>query len=41
VLGHGASRLQVGSRVTFVEELGEKGPQATTVRLLGKHGLRV
>jgi cold shock CspA family protein len=41
VLGDGASRLQVGSRVTFVEELGEKGPQATTVKLLGKHSLRV
>jgi hypothetical protein len=26
--------------VTFAEEMGEKGPQATTVRLLGKHGLR-
>jgi cold shock CspA family protein/ribosome-associated translation inhibitor RaiA len=40
VFGHGASRLRVGSRVTFVEESGEKGPQATTVKLLGKHGLR-
>ena len=40
VLGHGASQLRVGSRVTFVEESGEKGPQATTVKLLGKHGLR-
>jgi hypothetical protein len=26
--------------VTFAEEMGEKGPQASTVRLLGKHGLR-
>jgi len=41
VLGGAASRLQIGSRVTFVEELGEKGPQATTVKLLGKHSLRV
>jgi cold shock CspA family protein len=41
VLGGAASRLQVGSRVTFVEEPGEKGPQATTVKLLGKHSLRV
>jgi cold shock CspA family protein len=35
------SELAVGSRVTFADEIGEKGPQATTVRLLGKHGLRV
>jgi cold shock CspA family protein len=41
VLAGAASQLQVGSRVTFVEELGEKGPQATTVKLLGKHSLRV
>ncbi len=41
VLGEGFSRLQVGSRVTFSEEAGEKGTQATTVKLLGKHGLRV
>jgi len=26
--------------VTFAEEVGEKGPQASTVKLLGKHGLR-
>jgi len=30
----------VGTHVTFVEELGEKGPQASTVKLLGKHSLR-
>ena len=41
VLDEGFSRLHVGSRVTFAEELGEKGAQATTVKLLGKHGLRV
>ena len=40
VLGDGFSRLRVGSRVTFAEEPGEKGVQATTVKLLGKHGLR-
>ena len=33
--------LAVGSRVVFVDEIGEKGAQATTVRPLGKHGLRV
>jgi cold shock CspA family protein len=35
------SRLAVGTRVTFVEEMGEKGPQASTVKLLGKHSLRL
>jgi len=41
VLDDGFSRLRVGSRVTFAEETGEKGAQATTVKLLGKHGLRI
>lgn len=37
----GASRLVApGTRVTFFEEMGEKGPQASTVRILGKHSLR-
>jgi cold shock CspA family protein/ribosome-associated translation inhibitor RaiA len=40
VLDDAFSRLQVGSRVTFAEERGDKGPRATTVKLLGKHGLR-
>jgi cold shock CspA family protein/ribosome-associated translation inhibitor RaiA len=40
VLDDAFSRLSVGSRVTFAEEQGDKGPQATTVKLLGKHGLR-
>ncbi len=35
------SKLAVGTRVMFVDEIGEKGPQASTVKLLGKHGLRV
>jgi len=39
VLDHPA-HLAVGMRVTFVEEAGDKGPQASTVRLLGKHALR-
>ena len=30
-------RLAVGSEVTYVEELGEKGPQASTVKLVGRH----
>ena len=41
VLNNGFSRLTVGARVTFAEEAGEKGTQATTVKLLGKHALRV
>jgi len=41
VLDDGFARLHVGSRVTFAEERGERGAQASTVRLLGKHGLRV
>lgn len=40
VLDDGFARLRVGSRVTFAEETGDKGAQASTVRLLGKHGLR-
>lgn len=34
------SKIAPGIQVTFVEEMGEKGPQASTVRLLGKHGMR-
>jgi ribosomal subunit interface protein len=33
------ARLQAGQEVRFDEELGEKGPQATTVRVVGKHHL--
>ena len=40
VLDDAFARLAVGSRVGFVEEAGEKGAQATTVKLLGKHKLR-
>jgi cold shock CspA family protein/ribosome-associated translation inhibitor RaiA len=41
VLNGAFSRLTVGSRVRFAEEMGEGGPQASTVELLGKHGLRL
>jgi len=41
VLDNDYSRLAVGSRVTYAEEMGEKGPQASTVKLMGKHSLRV
>ena len=40
VLDGAFPRLEIGSRVTFVEEQGDKGAQASTVKLLGKHGLR-
>ena len=40
VLDGAFARLAVGSRIAFAEEAGEKGPQASTVKLLGKHGLR-
>lgn len=41
VLDAAFGSLVIGSRVTYCEESGEKGPQASTVRLLGKHGLRM
>jgi cold shock CspA family protein/ribosome-associated translation inhibitor RaiA len=37
VLGGGLRRLMVGADVTFVEERGEKGLQASTVKVIGKH----
>ena len=40
VLDDGFSHLSVGSRVTFAEEQGDKGPQASTVKLVGKPGMR-
>lgn len=41
VVDGGFDRLAVGTRVTFAEEMGDKGPQASTVKLLGKHTLRL
>jgi cold shock CspA family protein/ribosome-associated translation inhibitor RaiA len=41
VLENGFSRLGVGARVTYVEEMGDKGPQASTVKPMGKHALKV
>jgi cold shock CspA family protein/ribosome-associated translation inhibitor RaiA len=35
VLGSGLKRLSVGTDVEFVEERGDKGPQASTVKVLG------
>ena len=40
VLDDDFNKLAVGTRVTFAEEAGERGPQASTVRRLGKHGMR-
>jgi len=37
VLNGSFRRLRVGTLVSFVEEQGEKGPQASTVRIVGKH----
>lgn len=37
VLHPGFDRLAIGQEVRFVEEQGEKGPQASTVTIVGKH----
>jgi cold shock CspA family protein len=37
VLDDAFDDLSIGTRVAFVEEQGEQGPQASTVRVLGKH----
>jgi cold shock CspA family protein len=37
----GYDRLAIGTRVVFAEEQGEKGPQASTVKLSGKHQMRM
>jgi cold shock CspA family protein len=37
VLHEGFERLEMGTEVTFVEEEGNKGPQASTVRPVGRH----
>ncbi|MCI0338796.1 MAG: HPF/RaiA family ribosome-associated protein [Acidobacteria bacterium] len=36
VLNDGFGKLAVGTEVSFVEEAGDKGPQASTVRIIGK-----
>ena len=41
VLGGEFPRLKVNSRVTYAEEMGKKGPQASTVKLIEKHKLRI
>lgn len=37
VLQEGFDHLQIGTEVAFVEEEGKKGPQASTVRPVGRH----
>ena len=37
MLGDAFDQLTIGMPVAFVEEQGEKGLQASTVRILGKH----
>jgi cold shock CspA family protein/ribosome-associated translation inhibitor RaiA len=37
VLRQGFDQLEVGTEVTFVEEEGKKGPQASTVKPVGRH----
>jgi cold shock CspA family protein len=40
VLNRAFGRLRVGTTVSFVEEQGDKGPQASTVRIAGRQGTR-
>jgi cold shock CspA family protein len=40
VLNNEFANLKIGTRVTFVETMGDKGPQASTVKCLGQHGMR-
>jgi ribosomal subunit interface protein len=37
VIGVDFDKLEVGDEVRFVEEQGEKGPQASTVHIVGRH----
>ena len=39
VLARGFDRLEVGTEVSFAEESGEQGPQASTVRVIGRQSL--
>lgn len=41
VLNDAFGKLKAGARVVFAEEAGEKGPQASTVKPLGKHTMRL
>jgi cold shock CspA family protein/ribosome-associated translation inhibitor RaiA len=37
VLGDGFGKLDIGTRVIFAQDVGDKGPQASTVRIPGGH----
>jgi cold shock CspA family protein len=37
VISGDAEQLEIGSEVRFVQEDGDKGPQATSVQLVGRH----
>ncbi|MDH3713716.1 MAG: cold shock domain-containing protein, partial [Gammaproteobacteria bacterium] len=39
IVGADFEQLDVDTQVRFVEEMGEQGPQASTVKLIGKHHL--
>jgi cold shock CspA family protein len=38
VLNEAFDRLEIGAEVAFEEEEGNRGPQASTIRLVGRHG---
>jgi cold shock CspA family protein len=38
VLHQGFGHLKIGDEVAFAEEMGKKGPQASTVKPVGRHG---
>ena len=40
MIGGRGSQIRRGARVTFVEAIGEKAPQASTIRRRGKHAMR-
>jgi cold shock CspA family protein/ribosome-associated translation inhibitor RaiA len=40
VLDGAFSKLKIGTRVSYSEEVGEKGPKASTVKISGKHSMR-
>lgn len=40
VLNQAFGHLRVGSTVTFAEEQGDKGPQASSVKIAAKHRMR-
>ena|SRR5271168_3918119 len=40
VLNWAFGRLKDGTRVTFAEERGDKGPQASSLRIMAKQGTR-